>query len=370
MPWPSVGGTEQATVRFANAVEGDEFTSVAFCLPDAGPVRALFEQAGVPVLEYETAEPSYRRPGNYLRKSLALARQLRAAKIDLVHFADVIAAHRGSLAALLAGVPSITHVRNSFPDKPSLRDRSFLVPLRRFLFVSADAMKTFGHGPKGARGTVLYDGLDPQKFDATARSVVRAELGIAADAPVIGMVARVAPQKDHPTLVRAAATLVASHPTLRFLIVGQYSGVETYLEHFQMIQRLIEERGLAAHFIFTDHRPDVERLIAAMDVCVLSTHQEGLPLVILEAMAQAKPFVGTDVGGIGEIVRHGETGALVGHGDTDALTRELGALLDDPGLAARLGRGGRRLVEGEFSLASFQARGRALYRSVLGMEPR
>jgi glycosyltransferase involved in cell wall biosynthesis len=219
---------------------------------------------------------------------------------------------------------------------------------------------------KAERGMVLYDGIAPQPPNPAARSQVREEFGIADSTRVIGMVARVAPQKDYPTLVRAAAEVVASHPDVRFLIAGQYSGVVAYSEHHAMVLELLGERGLTAHFTFTDHRADVERLVSAMDLCVLSTHQEGLPLVILEAMAQSKPFIGTAVGGIPEIVRDGQTGLLVPHADAPALARAIMRVLDDETLAARLGAGGQALVRGEFSMAQFQERSRALYRSVLG----
>ncbi len=365
MPWPSVGGTEHAQARLARAVEGEEFTSVAFCLRNAAPVAALFEEGRIPVVEYESAEPSVRHPRAYLRASASLARKLRAERVNLVHFADVMAAHRGSLAALMAGIPAISQVRNAFPHVLSLRDRTFLAPIRRFAFVSADAWRVFGYPVKGDRGMVLYDGIDPHPPDPDARRLVRQELGIAPSARVIGMVARVAAQKDYPTLVDAAAEVVASRPDVRFLIVGQHSGVAAYAEHYAMIQRLLDERGIRQQFIFTDHRADVERVIAAMDVCVLSTHQEGLPLVILEAMAQSKPFVGTSVGGIPEIVRDGDTGLLVPHADAAALARALARMLDDEVFASRLGANGQALVRGEFSLASFRERTCALYRSVL-----
>jgi glycosyltransferase involved in cell wall biosynthesis len=365
MPWPSVGGTEHAQARLASAAEGDEFTSVAFCLRNAAPVRSLFEAAGVPVVEYDAEEPSIRRPARYLRASIDLAQSLRRAKVDLVHFADLIAAHRCSLGALLAGVPSITQVRNAFPERVSFRDGLFLRPLRRFVFVSEDARRVFGYQVSLQRSTVLYDGIQPPDVVPGEREVARAEFGIAPSQRVIGMVARVAEQKDYPTLVRAASTVVKRHPEARFMIVGQHSGVPTYADHYALVRRMIDERGLGAHFIFTDHRDDVTRLISAMDLCVLSTHQEGLPLVILEAMAQEKPFVATRVGGIPEVVRDGDTGLLVPHGDADALATALLSLLDDPSLAARLAERAKALVRGEFSLASFRQRSRALYRSLL-----
>lgn len=365
MPWPSVGGTEQAQARLATAVEGDEFTSVAFCLRGAQPVRDLFEQAGIPVVEYDVAEPSIRRPGRYLHASLTLARSLRRADVDLVHFADLVAAHHCSLGALMAGLPSITQVRNAFPERVSARDTLFLRPLRRFVFVSQDARRVFGYPVQEGRAMVLYDGIDPPPVDPGARRAVRAELSIAPSARVIGMVARVAEQKDYPTLIRAAVSVVARYPDVRFLVVGQHSGVAAYAEHYAMVRQMLVEHGVAGHFVFTDHRVDVDRLIAAMDYCVLSTHQEGLPLVILEAMAQEKAFVATSVGGIPEIVRDGDTGLLVPHADSAALARALLSLLDDPSLAARLGANGRALVRGEFSLAQFRERSRSLYRSVL-----
>jgi glycosyltransferase involved in cell wall biosynthesis len=366
IPWPSVGGSELAQMRLARAVEGNEFTSIAFCLPNAAPVREMFEREGIPVREYEATEPSYHHPREYVRTSLALARQLRIERVDLVHFADVFAAHRGTLAAVLARVPAITHVRNSFPETPSRRDASFLLPIRRFVFVSVDAMHTFGHTVSAQRSTVLYDGISPVTPDPDGARSVRAEFSIAPDAPVIGMIARVAPQKDYPTLIRAAAILKRTHSSVCFLIVGQHSVVSTYAEHYRDMRRLIGELGLSDQFIFTDHRTDVDRFISAMDICVLSTHREGMPLVILEAMAHSKPIVATSVGGIPEAVRHGETGLLVPHGDAEALASELARLLDDRELASRLGEGGGRLVEGEFSLANFASRGRALYRSLLG----
>jgi glycosyltransferase involved in cell wall biosynthesis len=365
MPWPNVGGTEHAQARLACAVEGPEFTSIAFCLPDARSVSALFESGGVPVVTYESAEPSFRHPRAYLRASFALARMLRAERVDLVHFADVVAAHRGSLAALLAGLPSITQVRNAFPDVLSRRDRIFMKPVRHFAFVSADAWRVFGYPVKSPRGSVLYDGIDTEPIDSYIRATVREELGVAPATRIVGMVARVSAQKDYPTLVRAATEVIIDHPDVHFVVVGQYSGVPAYTEHHGMVMRMIREHGLTRYFTFTDHRDDVTRLISAMDICVLSTHQEGLPLVILEAMAQSKPFIGTRVGGIPEIVRDNETGLLVPHADAPALAHAITRVLDDEVLATRLGAGGVSLVRGEFSMGQFQERSRALYRSVL-----
>jgi glycosyltransferase involved in cell wall biosynthesis len=364
MPWPSVGGTEVATLRIARAVEGKGLTSVAFVPRGGTAVRALFESHGVPVTEYDPPEPSYRHMLAYGRRSLALARQLRLAAVDLVHCADVLAAFRCGLGAMLGGVPVITHVRGRLPHV-SRRDATFYWPIRRFVFVSREARASFGLRLPARRACVLYDGIDLPSDVPAAGVAVRAELGIASDARVVGMVARVAPAKDYPTLVAAAALVVAAYPDAVFLIVGQRSGVREYAEHYGVVSKLIAEVGLTSHFLFTDHRSDVDRLIQAMDVCVLATFAEGLPLVILEAMAHGKPVVATSVGGIPEIVRDGETGVLVPLRDSRALAQAVVALLDDPARAASLGAAGRAEVQGEFSSTAFERRLRLLYDDVL-----
>src|SRR5690606_9598600 len=98
-------------------------------------------------------------------------------------------------------------------------DRSFLLPVGRFAFVSRDTWKHFGHRVSERRGVVLYDGIElPSAARALEdRAAARREFGIPEGAPVVGMVARVAPQKDFPTLIVAAARLVDRHPDLRFL---------------------------------------------------------------------------------------------------------------------------------------------------------
>ncbi len=132
MPWPCVGGVELGTLRMIQAVEGDEFGNIAFCLKGAHAVREMFEAAGIETAEYEAAEPSYRHPGEYLRTNRALARELKARRVDLMHTADLLAAHRSSLAALIARLPVISHIRGRF-EEISRRDRSFLLPVKRFV---------------------------------------------------------------------------------------------------------------------------------------------------------------------------------------------------------------------------------------------
>lgn len=365
LPFPSVGGTEHATLRIARAIDPARFRSIALCLREAEPVRAFVIAAGLPCATYEPAVPSYRHAPSYLRASLTLARELRRQRVDLVHCADLLAGYHAALAGRLARVPVLCHIRNRF-DGISRRDCSFLWPVHRFVFVSRNTWQHFGCEVRPSRGVVVYDGIDiPPTASATEdRQSVGHEFNIPQHAPIIGMMARVAPQKDFATLARAAARVLQVEPEARFLVAGDHESRENR-EHYQRVRRDLEECGVARSFLFTGYRQDVPRLLSAIDIFVLSTHWEGLPLVILEAMARAKPVIATDVDGIPEIIQDGETGLLFPHEDHQQLAAHVIGLLRDRPRAVRLGDAGLRLVQTRFSREQFADSMNAVYRAVL-----
>lgn len=367
LPWPAVGGTEHATLRIAQALEGEQFRSVAFCPGAASPVRALFGAGGFETAVYDAVEPSYRHPSEFLRSTFRLAREFRRRRIALVHCADLLGAYYAAVAGRLAGARVLCHIRCSHPEV-ARRHRRFLRAVDRFAFVSRDAWRNFGYPVPERRGRVVYDGVASRAGGGAAEARgVRQELGIPEGVKVVGMVARVAPAKDFETLARAAARVIAARPAVRFLIVGDHSRVENYREHYARVRRALDAEGVGDYFIFTGHREDVARLVGAMDVFVLSTHTEGLPLVILEAMAQGRPVVATEVGGVPEAVADGENGLLHPPGDDARQAAHLLSLLGDEALAARLGAAGRRRVETEFTPERFAAEMSCLYRDVLGV---
>lgn len=365
LPWPNVGGVEQATLRIIKLASGEGLEHVAYCLGGEHAAREFFAGAGCEMASFEAVQPSLRHPGPWWTANRELARDLRRSEITVVHCADVIAAHYVSPAGRMAGVPVLCHVRNRFEDI-SRRDRTFLWPVNHFAFVSRDTWRRFGHSVGERKGSVIYDGIDVPGVSAASRESVRAEFGIAPEAPLVGMVARIAPQKDHETLLRAAVRLGDTIPGLRFLLIGDRSGATEYQEHFTKLEAMTRERGLNGRFIFTGHRSDVNRLIAGLDIFALVTHQEGLPLVILEAMAMGKPVIATGIDGIPEIVTDGVTGLLHRHADDEHLAAQIASLARDPAQRARLGEAGRSLVETSFSGAQFGANMRALYRRLRG----
>lgn len=368
LPFPSVGGVEIAALRLMEGLEGGGFHNTAFCLQDATGVTRLFAEAGFETEQYEAVEPSYRRPRAYWQNSLRLAREFRRREVSLVHCQDVLAAHCIGLAGRLAGLPVICHVRSQRPDI-SRRDAGFLLAVNRFIFVSRNAWECFGIKVRPSRGAVIYDGFDFVEVDpARARREVRDEFGFAPETQIIGMVARVARQKDYETLVRAAARVAAALPSARFLIVGDYEGQPDYQEHYREVQAMVAAAALSAHFVFTGHRQDVVRLLAAMDVSVLCTHTEGFALAVLEAMAQGVPVVATAVGGLPEFVVENETGLLHAHRNDEELAAKILALLGNRELAARLGAAGRQLVSSKFNRQRTVADTARFYDALLGKQ--
>ena len=367
LPWPSIGGVERASVRIAEAIEPLGFESVAFCAGERTAVFEEFTTHGVEAVGYAPAEVSYRHPGTFLRSSLALAREFRRRRIDIVHCSDLLAAYHAGLAGRLARVPVICHVRCDYSGI-SRRDQIILRTVNRFVFVSRQTMDTFPYRGGARRGVVLYDGieLETSAVPSTAAEDVRAEFGLPPESTVIGMVARLAPIKDYRTLIAAASRVIPRFPDARFLIVGDTTGADTYRRHFAEVQDMLRAAGIASHFTFTGFRDDVTRLVGAMDIVTLVTHSEGLPLVLLEAMAQEKPVVATAVGGIPEIVSDGQPGLLHEHKDADGLADALLSLLGDPARRRQLGVAARAFVEANFRNERFAGELTRVYKDLLG----
>jgi len=348
MPWSGIGGVEIATLRMAQATQG-LVRNVAFCLPDAHALRVAFNDIGVETETYAPPEPSIRRGFSYFHASRRLAHQMAKYHADIAHFSDEKAAYHNSLAALLAGMKRICHLRVSYAHL-AFRNRLCLLPVQSFIFVSKEAMDSFAISLPDSKRRVVYDAVDmPEINVAAATSSVREELRISSESVVIGMLARVSAQKDYFTLAAAAVKVLQEFPAARFLVVGDNSLVELNRKHYAEVLARLNELGIADNFIFTGHRDDTQRLVAAMDFCVLSTHREGFPLSILESMALGKPVIATAVGGIPEIVSPGVTGYLHKHEDSDELAHWILQLIRSPDIVHRMGLAAKEHVRSQHS---------------------
>jgi glycosyltransferase involved in cell wall biosynthesis len=374
LPFPGVGGTEVATRRVAEAVRSFGVQSAALLLRPTADLKGYLEEGGIACLDgLQEPEPSLiREAPSFRRASRELAHTFRA--FDLIHCADVAAAFRVAVAGRLAGTPVLCHVRNR-ETRIGQRERIFIGAASHFVFVSRNTLDHFPMRVRSSRTSVLYDGIDIPPRAAPAERIaaaheVRSEFGLPKDAVVAAMFARVNQQKDYPTLIRAAALLREAYPALRFLIVGDNDRVETNRRHFAEVQDLARRTGVLDRFVFVGYRTDVARLMLAADLCVLCTHFEGLPLVLIEAMAAERACVATAVDGIPEALTDGVTGLLHQHGDAEGLATAIASLIAAPARAQAMGAAARAEAERRFGHDRFAHDVRALYDSLVGTKDR
>jgi glycosyltransferase involved in cell wall biosynthesis len=210
------------------------------------------------------------------------------------------------------------------------------------------------------------NGVDLEQFrpDPIARLSVREELGIPADALLIGMAARFHPQKDHRNFVRAAERLHKQMPEIHFLLCG----LDITWQNPQLAG-WVEAAGLGDCCHFLGVRRDVSRLFAAMDIATTSSVSgEAFPVVVAEAMASRTPCVVTDVGDSALIVD--KTGSVVAPGDPDALAEAWRKLIEaGPGVRHNLGMAARRRVQQHFALPVIVDRHQAIYAELAAGTP-
>lgn len=202
--------------------------------------------------------------------------------------------------------------------------------------------------------------------DAGARAAVRAELGIAPDAPLLGIVARLDPDKGQADTLRAFAQARGSHPGLQLLVVGDPS--PWHPGYAGTLGELAERLGAAETVHFLGRRSDVPRLLAAMDLFVHPSRRDPCPLALLEAADASLPAVAYAEGGANELVQDGVTGLLAAPGDVDALARSILCLLDDLGRARAMGRAGRKRIARDFQPALAGQAFTSLIGRVAGLE--
>jgi glycosyltransferase involved in cell wall biosynthesis len=163
---------------------------------------------------------------------------------------------------------------------------------------------------------------------------VRQALGVPEDGLLMMAVGRLTAVKNYPLLLRASAEVFRAFPGAVLTVVGEGEAQAS-------LASLARDLRIADRVRFTGFRKDVSDLLHASDLFVHASLMEGCPNVVLEAMAMGKPVVATEVGGVPELVRHGETGLLVPTGNEAALARALEGMLEAPGMRRRMGEAGR-----------------------------
>ena len=312
------------------------------------------------------------RPGRDLTALLKLVRLLRQQQPEIVHTHTAKAGALGRIAAKIAGIPIVVHTFHGHVMHGyfSRRVTRFFLAIERRLAKASTTILTVSEGVRqdllrlriGRPETVgvmpLGLELDGLLRSDLRRGELRRRLGISPEVPLVGIIARLVPIKDHRTLLEAASELRRSRRDVRFLIVGDGE-----------LRPLLEQRARAlgldgsAHFL--GWQRDLEPIYADLDLLVLSSLNEGTPVSLIEGMAAGLPVVATEVGGVPDLVEKGKTGLLVPPKDPEALSGAMEMLLGDADRRREMGRLGREAVYPKYSDAALMDRMDRLYSSLL-----
>ncbi len=343
------GGLERLLVDFARFHNVDQIDVEFLALGETGQPAADIEAIGRPVHRIDSS----------LLSKFTLVRELaaffRSGKYDVVHTHNAFPHLYATIGARMAGIPTVVHTRHGRRFGQTWKERfHYSIGGKlcdRVVAVSDDTAAlckergSFDH----RKVTRIWNGVDLSRFNH--RRVNHND-------PVAITVARLSPEKDIATMLRATAIVVKHQPMFRLIIVGD--GPERANLH-----GLANRLGISESVDFLGERNDVPELLSKAAFFVCSSRTEGVSLTLLEAMATELPVVATDVGGNPEVVIDGETGLLVPANDPETLAESMFSLLETPASWDPFGFAGRERVQEHFCIRSMVSQYEELYSELL-----
>lgn len=367
----ATGGAETVLLNVLQQLDRSRITPTVVSLISLGQIGPRIQALGIPVYAIGMSR-GVPDPLMLLR----LARLLRQLQPDVVHTWMYHADLLGGLAARLAGFKRViwgihhSNLSKHVNKRTTLWVVKACALLSRWVpaqIISCSQRAKEVHAAVGYVADKLHvipNGFDLGRFvpDPAARDSVRTELGLAADVPLVGLIARFDSQKNHFGFVDAAAQVHAQLPDVHFVLAG--TDVDS---GNAALNAAIAAQDLQVHMHLLGRRDDVPRLMAALDVLALSSHGESFGNVLCEAMACGVPCVTTDSGGPAEVV--GNTGRVVAVGDMAGLAQQLVQVLRLPAMErAALGQQARARVQSEYEIGYVTGLYQAFYERVMAEE--
>lgn len=332
-----VGGAETLLVNLIRRFRRTHVEPTVVCLKERGPL-------GEEIAKDVSVTQNWIRGKFDVGVAFRLAKHFRKESIESV--VTVGAGDKmfwGRIAAKLAGVPVVCSALHStgWPDGVGKLNRCLTGITDAFIGVAkphGQFLINFEKFPPN-KVVVIPNGVDTNRFvpNADAKKEVCEELGISNDGSLIGIVAALRPEKNHELFVRVAKQIVSQRSNSHFLIIGD--GPER-----QSIESLVQALGLANHVHLLGSRSDTPRLLAALDLFALTSHNEASPVSILEALSCEVPVVASRVGSISESVLDQWNGFTVDPGNEEEFARRMVEILSNHDFAKQLGQNGRQHV--------------------------
>ena len=351
-----IGGAERVVSLLAQHINRSHYEPMVDCLNSPGQLAAGLKAKGIPVI------PLYKRGPVDFAFLLRLIRVIRKERIDLIHTHLWGANLWGRVAAWWTKTPVVCTEHSTDAWKPGYYfwiDRYLARHTQKLIAVS-EAVRNFyiSRGISPALCQVIPNGIDTTQFPAAKRSSYYDELKWEDSAPVFAVAGRLVEAKNFDLFIDAMAELIAKRPQARGLIIGEGSLRAS-------IEQRIQAKGLQGRVVLAGARNDMAAIFHGARAVVFTSTREGMPMVLIEAMAAGLPVVSTRVGGIPEVLSDGSTGYLVDSGDKAALVERLCKLTDDPALARQMGAAAQADARTRFSIEVMTSRHEALYEEVL-----
>ncbi|MBC8440655.1 MAG: glycosyltransferase family 4 protein [Deltaproteobacteria bacterium] len=320
----AIGGLQQVVVNLCRSIDRDKFDVSVLCLRSLGEFVPEVEKLGIKVHYL----PQKKNGTDYC-SFLKVAKILRQEKIEVIHTHNTQPFIDGTIGALLSCVKKIVHTDHArdFPDKfrYMLAEHVMSYFAYRVVGVSEHTSENLINYEKISSKKIMTieNGIDGSRFEVDIdQQKKRKELGIRSKGPVIGLGVRLAKQKGITYLLQAMPQVVNAYPDITLIIVGD-GELKTEL------QAEAKQLGINNNVLFLGARLDIPELLKLFDVYVLPSLWEGMPMVLLEAMAAGCPVVATDVGGVSKVIDSKQNGLLVAPQEPEQLAGAVIQLLTD-----------------------------------------
>jgi len=309
----------------------------------------------------------YLNRGKFDPRTLSsLVKFLKDEKVDIVHLHGYGSWTFGRIAAVICHIPAIVHehmVDDSIPWYQRIVDK-LLAPLTERGIAVSKAVSDFMIDRRSinpGKMEIVYNGIPGEycsKYSDASKDEFASEIGVKRNGIIMGVVGRLHPLKGQDIFLDAASIISAKHPNVYFTLVGDG-------EFREALESKAEKLQIKDRVRFVGHVDDVRPLVSLMDVLVITSHSEGFSLVAVEGMAAGKAIAGTNVGGLPEVVKDGETGLLVPPGDPRVLAAALERILNDKALRLFLAENAEQDCKERFMISSTVREFRRIYRDAL-----
>jgi glycosyltransferase involved in cell wall biosynthesis len=354
MPGKVAGGGHLGTLEIMDRLRAYGFEPIAAINYEDSYVSDLMREYGI----RHVFIPGY--PGlliknipQFLNQIFLYWKAIKKEKTSLLHLSDLITGHYGILAARLAGIPSILHIKSLYWTKEYSFPNRLILSQANITLTISDAVHRAcleANLPKDKIVTI-HDGVDIGRFlvKEEIQLKVRNDLGIAEDSIVIGFVGRLGVEwKNEPLVYRLVGELSQQIENLSLLVVGgPHDGKD---ETFIKSKKLAEKIGGKTKIMFLGSRNDVPAILPAMDIYLVPSKEEPFGRVVIEGMAAGLPVVGSNNGGIPEMIKDGQDGFLRSPDDLNGWVAIVKTLIEDKELRKRIGENARKTVKERFTL--------------------